>query len=402
VSRVEAEAADIAMREAVSPASIEVSVVIPCLSEEEGIGWAVDRAFEGLARACKRGEVLVVDNGSEDRSAEVAAAHGARVIYEPRRGYGCAYQRGFAEARGEVIAMGDGDGTYDFALLPSFLEALDDGAGLAIGSRLSAVQRGSMPLLHRYLGNPVLSLLFSWWIGLRLSDVYSGMRVFRTCLLRPALMTADGMEFALQMLVLAARQSVTVREVSIPYYSRLGTSKLQTWRDGWRSLRFLLLSSPDFLLLYPGVAATLAGICLLLLTLASDLSVLGHLPWAPSFSSGLCVFLGLQAMAFGSSLRLHLAMHGQAVLRRIDGLFVAIFHGSRSAFVAICLTLCGALARLIPVEGLFRGAVAQLLVISGAQILLWLIFAAALREAGWLPRHQVRMDLRPANDGVAP
>lgn len=369
----------------VTVADVEVSIVIPCLSEEEGIGWTVDSALEGLARSGRRGEVLVVDNGSEDRTAEIAREHGARVVYEPHQGYGCAYLRGFAEARGEIVVMGDGDGTYDLRLTPLLLDAVSNGAALAMGRRLDGLLPGSMPLLHRLLGNPILSWLFSWWFGLRVSDVCSGMRAFRKSCFAPNMLRAPGMEFALEMLVVAARNKLSVVEVPIPYYARLGTSKLRTWRDGWRSLRFLLLASPDALLVYPGIAATFAGVMLLLLTLCADLGVAGRLPWSPSFSSGLCLFAGLQAMAFGSSLRAHLGI-GSRKLRIVDAFFKNVFQDSRGSMLAMLLIALGVLARFIPIEGLFRGALAQLLVITGGEIFLWVIFAAALVEAGWLSR----------------
>src|SRR5579884_99438 len=219
---------------------VDVSVVIPCLSEEEGIGWVIDRAYEGLLRAELLGEIIVVDNGSKDRTAEIAEACGATVVVEDRRGYGYAYQRGFMEARGDIVVMRDGDGTYDLASLPEFVDAIQRGADLVLGARLDGMEPGAMPLLHRFVGNPFFSWLFSAAFALEISDVNSGMRAFRRHLFPPARFSQGGMEFALEMLVVAARDELRVVEIPISYKRRQGESKLRTWRDGWRSLSYLL------------------------------------------------------------------------------------------------------------------------------------------------------------------
>jgi glycosyltransferase involved in cell wall biosynthesis len=220
----------------------DVSVVIPCLSEEQGIGWVIQRAREGLRSSGLAGEIVVVDNGSEDRTALIAAEHGAKVVVEDQRGYGYAYRRGFTEATGEIVLMADGDATYDLAYLGQFVDALGQGADLVLGSRINGIDPGAMPFLHRFVGNPFFSWLFSAAFSLELSDVCSGMRAFRRSTFPPESFDQGGMEFALEMLVNAAQRQLRVLEIPIDYHRREGISKLRTWRDGWRTLRYIASS----------------------------------------------------------------------------------------------------------------------------------------------------------------
>src|SRR5438876_3596796 len=201
-----------------------VSVVIPCLNEAENIVECVDRAFETLAAHRIPGEVIVVDNGSEDKSAEMARGAGATVIDEPRRGYGSAYLAGFAAARGDYVVMIDADLTYDFEEIPRFVHELDEGAELVMGNRLNSVQPGAMSWLSR-LGNPLLSGLLNLLYRTPVGDAHCGMRAFRRDLLPALDLQSTGMEFASEMVIRASRAGLDIREFPIALHPRGGAAK---------------------------------------------------------------------------------------------------------------------------------------------------------------------------------
>jgi glycosyltransferase involved in cell wall biosynthesis len=239
----------------------EVSVVIPCLNEEAGIGHVVAQAWAGLAAAGLRGEVLVVDNASEDASAELARAAGATVLLEPRRGYGSAYLAGLAAARGRYVVMADADGTYPVELLGDFVARLRDGAEVVLGNRFGgAIQSGAMPWPNRYIGNPLLTGMLNILFGSRVSDAHCGFRALRRDVVPALKLTATGMEFASEMVIKAGKRGLRIEEVPIEYRPRLGESKLVRGRDAWRHVRFMLVYSPTFLFAVPGVAATGGGL----------------------------------------------------------------------------------------------------------------------------------------------
>ena len=239
----------------------QISVVIPCLNEEEAVGRVVEQALDGIRSSGRPGEVIVVDNASTDRSAEVAAAHGARVVSEQRRGYGSAYLAGLAQVRGEYVVMGDADETYPLQELAPFVERLEQGDDLVIGSRFEGTIHGdAMPFLNRFVGNPILTGMLNLFFGVKVSDAHCGMRAIR----RDALPTLDlhstGMEFASEMVFKAYRRGLTVSEIPIDYYPRVGESKLNRFGDAWRHVRFMLLYSPSWLYLVPGAGMLLLGI----------------------------------------------------------------------------------------------------------------------------------------------
>jgi glycosyltransferase involved in cell wall biosynthesis len=224
---------------------LDVSIVMPCLNEEEAITGCVEEALAAIESLGITGEVLVVDNDSSDRSARLAVAAGARVVTEADRGYGNAYRRGFLEARGRVLVMGDADGTYDFSALRSFFEPLLSDTDMVVGTRLrGSIDRGAMPWLHRYVGNPFLTATMNL-LGMQgISDVYCGMRSLKRDVASLMSLTTSGMEFALEMLIEAKRMDVRISEIPIRYRQRQGgRPKLRTWRDGWKSFRFIVSES---------------------------------------------------------------------------------------------------------------------------------------------------------------
>lgn len=242
---------------------LELTVLMPCLNEAETVEACVRKAREFLTRAAVRGEVLVADNGSTDGSAEIACKAGARVVHVAAKGYGNALSGGIQAALGRFVIMADADASYDFSRLDGFLESLRAGSALVIGHRFrGGIRPAAMPWLHRYFGNPVLSFLGRLFFSCRIGDFHCGLRgIDRAAALRLGL-RAPGMEFASEMIVKAVLAGLKIAEVPtvLRPAGRLRPPHLRSWRDGWRHLRFLLMMSPRWLLLYPGAFLIAAGV----------------------------------------------------------------------------------------------------------------------------------------------
>jgi glycosyltransferase involved in cell wall biosynthesis len=281
------------------PEALRVSVVIPCLNEEENIEACVTSALTALREAGISGEVVVADNDSEDRSADLAAAAGARVVHEPRRGYGSAYLAGFAAARGEYIVMGDADLTYDFSEIPRFVERLDEGAELVMGNRMKNIHPGAMPWHHRYIGNPVLTGVLNTFFRTGVSDAHCGMRALRRDVLPRLDLRTTGMEFASEMVIRASKENLRIAEFPIEYHPRGGESKLSSWRDGWRHLRFLLVHSPTHLFILPGAIMVGVGALISMLVLF-QVHIFGR-SWDlhTMIAGALLTIIGTQVVALG-------------------------------------------------------------------------------------------------------
>lgn len=281
----------------------DISVVLPCLDEAGAIGGCVDEALEGIRCSGLTGEVIVVDNGSDDGSPLLARRHGARVVYEPERGYGAALRAGFAVAAGRVVVMADADRTYDLSRLGELARPVLEGeADLVMGSRLEGLSRGPMPLLHRYLGTPALSLLMRRGNpGLKVRDSQSGYRAFSVEKMHRLGLHSVGFEFASEMLVRAAQAGWRIRELNGGYRERVGDSKLVTIADGRKHLRVIFLLSPQLLLIWPGVAAVFAGLALTAFSVAAPEGlVLGSLRWQPVFFMSILLVLGSLAILGGA------------------------------------------------------------------------------------------------------
>jgi glycosyltransferase involved in cell wall biosynthesis len=279
----------------------EISVVVPCLNEEDAVGTVVDQAWQGIRDSGRRGEVIVVDNASTDRSAEVAAEHGAIVVREERPGYGSAYLAGLAVARGDYIVMGDADATYPMRELAPFVERLASGNDLVVGSRFEGTIHGeAMPWLNRHVGNPILTGLLNILFGVKISDAHCGMRAVRRDALEALDLHSTGMEFASEMVFKAFRRKLRVSEIPIDYYPRVGESKLNRFGDAWRHVRFMLLYSPSWLYFVPGVILLVIGIVGAIALAAGPVTILGR-TWQ-IHSLFLCMFailLGTQVVQLG-------------------------------------------------------------------------------------------------------
>ncbi len=234
---------------------------MPCLNEENTLALCINKANACFARLGVAGEVVVADNGSTDRSVEIALSLGARVVHVPVKGYGAAVSAGARAAYGRVIIMGDSDDSYDWSKLDAFIAAVDAGSELVMGNRFKGgIEPGAMPPLHRYLGNPVLSFISKIAFRIPVGDFHCGMRAFSADAFRRMRLSGTGMEFATEMVASASRIGLKVSEIPIKLYpdKRGRPPHLRSFRDGWRHLRFILSHSPDHLFVWPGMRSLLA------------------------------------------------------------------------------------------------------------------------------------------------
>jgi glycosyltransferase involved in cell wall biosynthesis len=297
-----------------------------------------------------RGEVVVVDNGSTDRSVEVAEAAGARVVHQPLKGYGNALRKGFAEARGEFILMGDADDSYDFTDLARFMDRLRGGAELVMGNRLAGeIKPGAMPWLHRWVGNPgltwFLNLLFHTGVG----DTHCGMRAFRRDVCQRMNLQMPGMEMASEMVIKSALAKLRIEEVPITLWpdGRDRPPHLRSFRDGWRHLRFMLMCSPTFLFLFPGLLLTLLGLAAIPTVVLAGYGVYTNV-FGPNFmyTASLVSISGFHLLAFGYLAKLY-AHQVDPVFRdprveRLAGLFTV----ERGLLFGVGLIVCSAVIGL--------------------------------------------------------
>ncbi len=294
--------------------SLELTILMPCLNEAETLAVCIDKAMAFLARAGVSGEVLVADNGSTDGSQAIARDRGARVVDVPARGYGAALLGGIGAARGCYVIMGDADDSYDFSRLEPFLDRLRTGADLVLGNRFKGgIERGAMPFLHRYLGNPVLSFLGRIFFSIPVGDFHCGLRGFNTQAMRSLGLQTTGMEFASEMVVRAALGGLRIEEAptTLKPDGRSRPPHLRTWRDGWRHLKFLLMYSPRWLFFYPGGLLTALGVVLATVLFAGPVN-LGAVQMDLNTFVAACLMIvaGVQLITFGVLSRTYAALTG--------------------------------------------------------------------------------------------
>ncbi len=304
-----------APRAKASPRTLELTILMPCLNEAETIEVCIKKAMGYLARSGVAGEVLIADNGSTDGSQALARALGARVVAVPEKGYGAALIGGIAAARGRFVIMGDADDSYDFENLDGMIDHLRSGADLVMGNRFQGgISPGAMPFLHRYLGNPVLSFVGRLFFAIPVGDFHCGLRGFSRESILALRLQSPGMEFASEMVVKAALNGLRIEETptTLKPDGRSRPPHLKTWRDGWRHLRFLLLHSPRWLFIYPGmllIVLGLAGSALLAggavrVTPRVELDI--HSLVVACFS----ILIGVQLMMFGALARRYQMLEG--------------------------------------------------------------------------------------------
>ena len=323
----------------------ELTILMPCLDEAATVAGCVGEARAFLERSRIDGEVLVADNGSSDGSAELAAAAGARVIGVAQRGYGAALRAGLAAARGRYVIMGDADASYDFGRLEAFVEKLRAGYLLVMGNRFAGgILPGAMPALHRYLGNPLLSFVGRLFFRTRVGDFHCGLRGFDRDAALTLGLSSPGMEFASELVVKAALAGWRIAEVptTLAPDGRGRAAHLRSWRDGWRHLRLLLLFSPRWLFLYPGVALLAVGLAMTATLYFSPLHIRGAgLDIHSMLYAAAAALLGLQLCLFALFARVAAQSVGllprQPLLERLLGALTL----ERGLLAGVAITLLG-------------------------------------------------------------
>jgi glycosyltransferase involved in cell wall biosynthesis len=322
---------------------VDISVVMPCLNEADSVGLCVAWALEGIRRSGLKGEVIISDNGSTDDSVRIATEAGARVVHQPAKGYGNAYLKGFSEARGRYIVMGDSDATYDFRRLDELVAKLEEGYDYCLGSRFAGnMEKGAMPWTHKYIGNPVLTGVLNRFFGLRSSDAHSGMRAFTREAYDRMELRCEGMEFASEIVIKAARANLSVAEVPIDYGKRAGESKLKSLRDGWRHLRFMLLLCPQWLFVIPGIVLLTLGMVGQSALLVTTVSIGGHqLEVHFSILFAMLTLLGALAVMFGLFCRAYSASIGLEPPSRMSRFVNEDFRLERGLVASMMFVLTG-------------------------------------------------------------
>ncbi len=319
-----------------------LSVVLPCLNEEGAIGICIDKIHKAFSEHDIDGEIVISDNGSTDRSVEIAQSKGVRVVHQPKRGYGSAYHKGFSAARGRYFIMADADDTYEFALIPNFLEKLNEGYDFVTGSRYLDHGGSNITWLHRYVGNPLLTVGLNALFGTPYTDVYCGYRAFTREAFEKIRPVSPGMEFNLELAINAHLAGLKYCEIPIALSPRIGESKLNTFRDGWRSLRMMILYCPNKVFIIPGVTLFIVGIVIHAIVLFGLIRHEGrYLGQVSSIAGTVLSVVGVQTLLLG----LHAKTYSWS--RRFDpnqkflSKFYSIFHLESGLLLGATLTLAG-------------------------------------------------------------
>jgi len=366
---------------------VDVSVILPSLDEERTIGECITKIQKVFHDNAITGEIIVADSSS-DQTGTIAKSLGARVIRPKKSGYGNAYLTAFNQARGRYIVMGDADNTYDFLEIPKLLAPLKNGADFVIGSRFKGtIHKDSMDGLHRYIGNPVLTLMLNFIFHTNYSDTHSGFRAITREALDRLPLTTGGMEFASEMLVMASKERLRIEEVPISYYPRLTPSKLHSFADGWRHIRFVLLMKPLPFIAVPGFLFFVIGILLMVFFSVNGDIESSHLH---TFILGaILVIGGIQVVLSGFLMKTYSVIHGYEkkqgfieFLMKYHSLEIFLVLGFLSIFAGILLGFNIFLHWVLTDFGLLSeistAIFSLVLIVSGIQIFLFAVFQSMM------------------------
>lgn len=289
----------------------EISIILPCLNEEGAIGACLDEIKGAVEKHNLDAEIIVVDNGSTDNSRSIIKERQVILAEEKERGYGSAYLKGFETARGKYFFIADSDGSYDFNQIPKFIDSMREGNDFIMGDRFGGkMAKKAMTWTHRYIGNPILSGLMRVFFNAKIKDVHCGMRAIKKEALERLNLRTTGMEFASEMVIKAIKNGLKIKEIPIDYYERKGKSKLNSFSDGWRHLRFMLLYSPLFLFFIPGIFLFLVGLISLLWIYFGSPIILGVRFYNyPMFFSAALIIIGYQLIIFALFSKTYAVFH---------------------------------------------------------------------------------------------
>jgi len=322
-----------------------LSIVIPCLNEEGTLPIVIGKSLKTFERLNIEGEVIVSDNGSTDKSVEVAQSCGARVVHCPKKGYGKALIYGMKAAQGKWLIMGDADDSYNFEEIDDFIKYLGEGYDLVMGTRIKGrIEKGAMPFLHRYLGTPVLTRVLNSFFSLNISDCNCGMRGLTKRAFLAMNLLSEGMEFASEMMIKAGLNDLKIKEIPITLYcdKRDRAPHLRTWSDGWRHLRFMMLYAPKHTFMLPGLLFMLIGL-LLMVPLAFGPTTLGPitLDYHWSLLGSLFAAIGFQALNIGVFAKIYAYAHGYVPLDEFITKFQRVFKLERGILYGCSLFVVG-------------------------------------------------------------
>lgn len=411
-----AKAVSEAEEAAASGQALELTILMPCLNEALTLATCIKKARSFLDRFGVTGEVVIADNGSKDGSQGIARAAGARVVDVPVRGYGAALIAGIGAARGRFVIMGDSDDSYDFSRLDAFVDELRSGTQLVMGNRFrGGIEKGAMPPLHRWLGNPVLSTIGRMLYGGPAKDFHCGLRGFDRAAILELGLCCPGMEFASEMVVKASVHGLSVAEVptTLSPDGRDRPPHLRSWRDGWRHLRFLLLFSPTWLFMYPGLLLLLAGLFGELALLPGPLNIGAHALDVHTmlYCAGFAV-MGFQLVLFGIMAKVFAVQQGVLPMSKGIRLFLEAFSVEAGLVLGVVMMLGGVVltsASLVawdqhqflqfdPRVGMRMAIPAVTMLVVGMQLMFASMFVGVLG----LREHSkpVRIGRRPAESAV--
>ena len=321
----------------------EISIILPCRNEEKSLDYVL-REIKSVIKENNLNAEIIVSDSSSDSCFEIAKKHKVRIVKHNKNGYGNAYLEAYPKAKGDLIFMADSDGTYEFKEIPKFISYLKKGNDFVIGDRFSGkMHKKSMPLLHKYIGNPVLSGLVRMFYGKKVKDVHCGMRAIKKEKLKDLKLKTTGMEFASEMVIKAMQNNLKIKEVPIEYKERIGKSKLRSFRDGWRHLRFILLYSPLLLFFIPGTILFLTGVLTLTLFYFGNPLILGkEFIYHPMFISSALTVIGYQIIIFAGFAKIYAMTHFDEKNKFLEKIFRYITL-EKAITVGTILTILGIL-----------------------------------------------------------
>jgi glycosyltransferase involved in cell wall biosynthesis len=294
----------------------EISIILPCLDEEKSVGKCIESINKIIDKFSLNAEIIIVNNDSTDNTDNIIKSYlkdsiNLKIIYEKKRGYGSACLAGLHEAGGKYLFVADADGTYNFSEIPRFIKKLREGNDLVIGNRFSGnMKKESMPWHHRYIGNPFLSFLVKWFFKVKINDIHCGARAISKETFDKVTLYTSGMEFASEMVIKYAKANLKIVEIPIEYNERVGESKLRSFVDGWRHLRFILLYSPLYLFLAPGAILLSLGTILMALFYFTHPKILGlQLYIHPMFLFSVMIITGYQLVIFSGFAKVYAITH---------------------------------------------------------------------------------------------